>query len=278
MASKLMSRTTKFIYYAPNMHNVVFKLNLVSRGMVSVNPPSKEKSDLSLSTVTSPLSHDPNFPMPGHVGVDLNNLVSSSKSLEKIKYQSFASILLNLNNEAQRKHDLLTQFVTKQEEDSLTEILFDCPDKVECKIQPCPLTLIKGFENLFSFQEKNSELTIITITQLTVNDMSAWSEEVEKEREALICMFVENAKLICQKIISSGYWADFIDPVSGHAFYSNYTNNTLFETDDRFNQLGFTVEDLGCCKVLYHDKWKSNVFVGVIFTDAPSQCHMFNNI
>ncbi|XP_065659557.1 cobalamin trafficking protein CblD [Hydra vulgaris] len=275
MASRIM--TTRF--YAPNMQNIVCMLS-VNRGMASVNPPSKQKNDALISAVTSPLSYDPNFPLPGHVGVDLNSLVSCNKAVEKVKYQTLSSVLLNLNNEAQRKHDLLTQFASKREETQescLTDVLVNCPDKVECKIQTCPQNLSKDFKKLFSSQENNHDLTVITITQHTVNDMAAWSEEVDKERETLICMFIENAKMICEKIMASGYWADFIDPFSGRAFYSEYTNDTLFETDDRFNQLGFNVEDLGCCKVLFHNKWKSNVFVGVIFTDAPAQCHMFNN-
>ena len=53
------------------------------------------------------------------------------------------------------------------------------------------------------------------------------------------------------------------------------SNAKLVETDDRFNQLGFTVDDLGCCKVIRHKIWGTNVFVGVIFTDAPPDCSQF---
>lgn len=52
-------------------------------------------------------------------------------------------------------------------------------------------------------------------------------------------------------------------------FYGPYSNNTLFETDDRFRYLGFDILDLGCCKCITHPIWGSHIFVGTVFTNAP---------
>uniref|UniRef100_A0A3B4BFZ5 Metabolism of cobalamin associated D n=1 Tax=Periophthalmus magnuspinnatus TaxID=409849 RepID=A0A3B4BFZ5_9GOBI len=118
-----------------------------------------------------------------------------------------------------------------------------------------------------------SSLTVVTVTQRTLLDMTRWDAQVEQEREELLRRFINGATQICSELHREGHWADFIDPSSGLPFYGPYTNLTLFETDERYSALGFSVEDLGCCRVLRHSLWGTNVFVGTIFTAAlPHDC------
>ena len=141
---------------------------------------------------------------------------------------------------------------------------------VECLVQVCPKKLHRSFMDLFVGAEvEPGALTVLALSEKTVNDMTGWSALVQEEREALLEHFVDSAKEICGRLKAAGYWADFIDPSSGRAFYSPHSNSTLLETDDRFRHLGFDVLDLGCCKCISHPLWGSHTFVGTIFTSAP---------
>lgn len=141
---------------------------------------------------------------------------------------------------------------------------------VECVVQPCPHRLSADAALMFPLAPPTA-LTVVTVTQRTEQDMSFWSSAVEEERERLLQSFIQEATQICEELWGQGHWADFIEPSSGLPFFGPYTNLPLFETDERMSSLGFTVEDLGCCRVLRHSLWGTNVFVGVVFTSAPAR-------
>jgi len=254
------------------------------------------------NTSDSSWPHDPRLPLPGNVGVDLDSLdepVKDGKAERKQhNYRSLAGALSYLESESARKYQVMSQLRSTlieeediEEEDCYIQVNRDLNEevlttsnkntafKVECKIETCPPSLKKGFQRLFSeITDLESDLTVITISQETENDMAVWSNEVEEEREVMLSTFIENAKDIRERIQECGYWADVIDPSSGQALNGDHRNETLFETDERFNQLGFTVEDLGCCKALAHKHWGTYVFVGVLFTNAPVDSHVFEGI
>uniref|UniRef100_A0A3B3UA28 Metabolism of cobalamin associated Db n=1 Tax=Poecilia latipinna TaxID=48699 RepID=A0A3B3UA28_9TELE len=141
--------------------------------------------------------------------------------------------------------------------------------RVECAILSCPKALRRDFLSMFP-EAPESDMTVITVTQKTRSDMTSWSDAVEREREEKLETFIHGAREICGALQADGFWADFIDPTSGLAFFGSYTNNTLFETDERYAQLGFRIEDLGCCRAVRHSLWGTHVFVGTIFTSATA--------
>ncbi|CAJ0930041.1 unnamed protein product [Ranitomeya imitator] len=209
---------------------------------------------------------DQRFQLPGNVGFDahvngVNNLrtVEVPKNLPDLLCEPAASERHELGNEASS---------LQQQEVNRIGAYFENA-KVECAMQSCPELLKRDFASMFP-EVSSSNLMVLTVTQKTVNDMTMWSAEVENERESMMEKFINGAKEICFALRSEGYWADFIDPSSGLAYFGPYTNNTLYETDERYRHLGFRVEDLGCCKVIRHNVWGTHAVVGSIFTNAPA--------
>ena len=155
-----------------------------------------------------------------------------------------------------------------------------------------PTVLRKDLGSMFP--EQPDMAAVITLSFHTENDMSKWSEEVETEREEVTHASVLHCKEICGRLRDEGYWADFIDPSSGTPHFSAHTNHTLFETDERYRLLGFSIEDLGCCKVtpvfftkmcdeslfqvISHNKFGRHVFVATIVTNASSESEVVGNI
>uniref|UniRef100_A0A2K6FKN7 Metabolism of cobalamin associated D n=1 Tax=Propithecus coquereli TaxID=379532 RepID=A0A2K6FKN7_PROCO len=217
---------------------------------------------------------DQGFQLPGNMGFDchLNGTASQKKSLI---YKTLPDVLAEpLSSE--RHEFVMAQYVNEfqgndapaEQEINSAEIYFESARVCNPNID---------FESLFP-EVANSKLMILTVTQKTKNDMTVWSEEVETEREMLLEKFISGAKEICYALRAEGYWADFIDPSSGLAFFGPYTNNTLFETDERYRHLGFSVDDLGCCKVIHHSLWGTHVFVGSIFTNATPDSHIMKKL
>ncbi|CAG2160267.1 unnamed protein product [Oppiella nova] len=231
--------------------------------------------------------HDTRAPLNGNIGVGLDNTshihhqllqqiaqhinaFNSKPSLLEIRDIDIDLFLSNSYKSRCHKffRVLKYQKLWPKDMDSVGAL----SEVVDCNAHQLSPQMIKKFALLFprSIRQALSEgLTAITLSRKTVNDMSGYSEAVELEREDFFEKFVSNAKTVCEELQSSGYWADFIDPYSGQPFLSDHTNETLFETDDRFVHLGFRIEDLGCCKAIYHPKWATHVIVGTIFTTAP---------
>ncbi|XP_064455890.1 cobalamin trafficking protein CblD-like [Ornithodoros turicata] len=211
---------------------------------------------------------DLRVPLPGNVGIVPLDFGKDSETPVIFK----ACDVLTRETKDERHHNILAQFLHPPEEliDEAFPSVPNPPSVLECAAQDCPDLLKKDFQDLFPSQNiENDALTVITLTHKTENDMNYWSEDGDIERDQLNAQFVVKARMICSTLQDSGYWADFIDPTSGRPYLGPYTSSTMLETDERYKNFGFTIEDLGCCKVITHHLWGSNALVGCLFTNAP---------
>jgi len=126
----------------------------------------------------------------------------------------------------------------------------------------------KEFADLFP-DKTLSKFRVVLIYLKTENDMRYWTSEVIQERNNLCEEFYNLAGNIVSSLSSSGYWVDAIDPSSGKPWFGSSTNASILETDERYHHFGVRTEWLGCCSVVTHPTWGSNVFMGSLFTDTP---------
>lgn len=212
-------------------------------------------------------------PLPGNIGIPPLSLlcIDTISQLPEPAGEKCEVIKSQLPEE--RYQNLLTQVACVISENVLGEF------PIEFSGYDCPQLLRKDFADLFPSRDLNSgSLTVITLSQKTKNNMSEWSEDAEVERKSLESVFLTAAAAICTQLKWFSYWADFIQPNSGKPNFDSLTNATMFEADVRYRHLGFTIEDLGCCRILMHKEWGTHVFAGAIFTNAPLHDKEVQNI
>lgn len=207
---------------------------------------------------------NPKYPLPGSVGFpDLksegkgirNQFAPAVQTLPQTKEEKYASLLMEAYNSMELNFPQAT-------------LLPSLSNDVECSIHMCPSLLQKDLAKLFPDKKFSSPITAITISQRTKTS-DLWSEEAAKERENLAESFISSAIEICAILKELCYWSDFIDPFTGQPYLGSHGEATLTETDENMTHFGFELDNAMCCKILRHCKWKHNVFVGLIFTDAP---------
>lgn len=222
----------------------------------------------------------PEFPLPGNVGLEPQLSPAWPTATQDVlqdaasKSEDVVASLIMSNQPAERHFQTMNRYFTLDAQ-KMEEFLPETPtpsasDTLECAAYDCPQLLRKDCADLFPDRNTmEGPFTVITLSQHTDNDMSMWSMEVENERDSLFEIFMQGAMEMCKSLSENGFWADFIDPMSGKPFKGPHTNATMFETDERYCKLGFTIDDLGCCKVIRHPVWGTHAFVSCLFTNAP---------
>lgn len=205
---------------------------------------------------TATLLYNASTPKNDHLGMDFLNPMSEEPDV----------ITSETNSE---RHARVIDHVLYPNENCEEEKLIEAQEILECVAHSCPQLLCRDFQDLFPGRDLGKNVTVITICQKTKSDQKSWSPEMDDEREELMHHFVTLSQMIVTRLSEAGFWADYIDPFSGRPYISPVTNDTLFETDERYRNFGFEIQDMGCCKIISHHSWGTRAFVGSLFTNAP---------
>ncbi|XP_018566998.1 methylmalonic aciduria and homocystinuria type D homolog, mitochondrial-like isoform X2 [Anoplophora glabripennis] len=203
---------------------------------------------------------------PRKVVKDANNLVWRDPNFELLASTGFPLFLRGHIGVAW--YD--SQTTVKTNNELIMEQIDDINDpsykSMVCRVQSCPTVLRKTVCDLFPYHpiEENSELSVITITLKSNIKYMRINKELETEKMAQT--FLLAAKNICDKLKSSGYWADFINPFSGRPYFSPTSLSELYKTDEKFRCMDFEIFEIKNCKIICNENDSQNRFV--VFSPA----------
>ncbi|KAG7241079.1 hypothetical protein INR49_026110 [Caranx melampygus] len=213
---------------------------------------------------------DQRFQLPGNVGFDCH--LEGMADQKKAPVHRTVPDVLTAPSSMERHQFVLAQFVSEFQGKlgpistrvHKAEQYFNQTD-TDCSINSCPELLRKDLELLFPSAPATS-ITVVTVTQ-----SSRRCEEAEElDRDQLLHRFVSGAKEMCFALWTAGYWADFIDPTTGAAFFASPSSHATLRTEEELRHLGFHIEVSGSCTVIRHILGGTPLFVGTVFTNAPT--------
>ncbi|GBG66435.1 hypothetical protein CBR_g61478 [Chara braunii] len=116
---------------------------------------------------------------------------------------------------------------------------------------------------------QTDDLLLIPTCQNAAVDLIRLGDDVAQEKDRLLEVFVNWAKLVCDKLMARGYWCDYLDPAAGLPMIHKGPNNPYGEVEALGTLLGYSFANAGCCKVILHPKWGSSVYPASMFAKAP---------
>uniref|UniRef100_A0A8C6S689 Zgc:92335 n=1 Tax=Neogobius melanostomus TaxID=47308 RepID=A0A8C6S689_9GOBI len=201
---------------------------------------------------------DQRFQLPGNVGFDCH-LEGLSPSLMKTPVHKTVPDVLAAPSSSERHHFVLAQFV----------------NEFHGKLGPISTRVQKADHY---FNQTETDFSINSCPELLRKGQCCSYElflPCVKQSETTRCLtgrespFVNGAKEMCFALWTAGYWADFIDPATGEAFFASASSQNALSTEE-FGNLGFHIEVSASCTVIRHILRGTPMFVGTVFTNAPT--------
>ncbi|KAM3585682.1 uncharacterized protein V6R79_024386 [Siganus canaliculatus] len=213
---------------------------------------------------------DQRFQLPGNAGFDCH--LEGMDEQKKTPVLKTVPDVLTAPSSTERHQFILAQFVNEfhgklgplSTRVHKAEQYFSQAG-ADCSVNSCPELLKKELELMFP-SAPTASITVVTVTQKS----SRTGEAEEQDRDQLLHKFVNGAKEMCFSLWTAGYWADFIDPTTGEAFFASPSSQSTLQTEEELRHLGFHIEASGSCTVIRHILRGTPLFVGTVFTNAPT--------
>ena len=195
-------------------------------------------------------------PLPGNVGLVLP---PSNEACVNVNNKTIYFLCIEDDEKA---HEFETSLNSLDQSNSNQ---VDKKSNLQCVAQKCPQLVIIDFQELFPCRVFGKNITIISFSERAFSEISKLKNET---RNGLIKDFLDLANDICGKLRDAGFWADYVDPTCTGYEFNRHVNQNLFEIIERYRHFGFTIEEIGFCRVVTHHTLGTKSFVGSLFTNA----------
>ncbi|XP_022208914.1 cobalamin trafficking protein CblD [Drosophila obscura] len=124
----------------------------------------------------------------------------------------------------------------------------------------CPILIRDTLIELFPVRAVANKETAITLLTLSY----------EGDIEIGATKFVLAARDISDRLLSLGYWSDFLNPFSGRPYFMPKDDDKLYKQDWRFRGLNMNLTVKNHCMVISAEENDNTHFSGTIYCTAPS--------
>ncbi|EDV95108.1 cobalamin trafficking protein CblD [Drosophila grimshawi] len=124
----------------------------------------------------------------------------------------------------------------------------------------CPMLIRDSIFELFPVRaigQKDYAITLLTLSY-------------EGEIEQGAAKFVLAAREISDRLLSLGYWSDFVNPFSGRPYYLPRDGSTLYKQDSRFRGVNMCLSIYNECVLITAEENDNVCFSGTVFCTAPN--------
>ncbi|XP_001354750.1 methylmalonic aciduria and homocystinuria type D homolog, mitochondrial [Drosophila pseudoobscura] len=124
----------------------------------------------------------------------------------------------------------------------------------------CPMLIRDTLIELFPVRAVASKDTAITLLTLSYDG----------DIETGATKFVLAARDISDRLLSMGFWSDFLNPFSGRPYFMPKEDAMLYKQDSRFRGLNMSLTIKNHCMVIAAKEDDNTHFSGTIYCTAPS--------
>ena len=135
-------------------------------------------------------------------------------------------------------------------------------------LHTAPLTLKRELHTVLPSLNPSDSLLVLPTFQQSLTPLTTFTPQTESEKNRLLEAFSGFARSLCLYLTSRGYFADYIDPCTGHPALTRSGGAVYSEVDGASALLRYRVEQAGFCSIVLHPLWGSGCYPASCVTNA----------